>query len=76
MNRRHLFVLAALVMALSYLGGTLAPPLHAGPLTPVGAAGPAAPAAITIEQWAAVDAAISVLLDQNQATVYLPMIER
>jgi len=73
--KRHsnlpLMLLAALVMALSYLGGALAPPLRSA-----GAAGPAAPA-ITLPEWGAVQAATELLLDEvDDDLVYLPIIVR
>jgi len=58
-------------MALSYLGGALAPPLRSA-----GAAGPAAPA-ITLPEWGAVQAATELLLDEvDDDLVYLPIIVR
>lgn len=68
--RFSLLLLAALVLALAYLGGVLAPPLHSA-----GSAGPAAPE-ITLNEWGAVQAAMDLLLDGGDFDNfgYLPFI--
>jgi hypothetical protein len=76
--KRHsnlpLLFLTALVMALSYLGGALAPPLRSA--AAAGTAAPAAPA-ITLQQWQAVWSAADLLLnDVGDNKSYLPLVMR
>ena len=73
MNRRmkvRWVALAFAVMALSYLGGTLAPPLISA------AVAPAAPD-ITETQYKALQAAVNLLLGDDEAqSEHLPLIRR
>jgi hypothetical protein len=63
-SRLPLLLLAALIMALSYLGGALAAPLRNA-----GATAPVAPE-VTTAQWGALQAALGLLLDNSGDLVY------
>lgn len=71
-SRLPLLFLAALVMALSYVGGALAPPLHGA-----SRAGLAAPE-VTYPQWEAVRAATDLLMGGGELDYfgYLPLLIR
>jgi hypothetical protein len=71
-TRLLLLLSAALVVALSYLAGALAPPVRG-----VSAAASSAAPALTAQQWAGVEAAISLLLSGSEDQgLYLPLMRR
>lgn len=72
LSRLPLLLLAALVMALSYLGGALAPPLHG--------ANPDGPSTVelTAPQWETLQTAMDLLLGEDDLDydTFLPSVSR
>ena len=61
-----IILLIAAAMVLAFLAGTVT----------ASGSGPAAVTALTPGQWAAVQAANGLLLDQGPANTYLPLLQR
>jgi hypothetical protein len=75
-SRLMVILLAALVLALSYLGGALAPPLRSVRASSAVVMKPFA-ADVSPAQWEAVQASTNLLLSGDDPdTVYLPLIRR